>query len=77
MRLRSIFVAAALLSVGRVIPCAAQTGCDDCTAFNLASTFAGGGTIDGTLTLDAATDQFIGADLTLSGFPSADDGTLV
>ena len=77
MRLRSIFVAAALLSVGLVIPCAAQTGCDDCTAFNFASTFAGGGTIDGTITFDSATDTFTQLDLTASGFPAADDGVLL
>jgi hypothetical protein len=78
MRLRSIFVAAALLSVGLVIPCAAQTGCDDCTTtFNVNSTFDGGGTIDGTLTFDIATDTFIQGDLTASGFPAADDGVLL
>lgn len=78
MRLRSIFVAAALLSVGLVIPCAAQRGCEDCTTtFTLNSTFSGGGTIDGTLTFDIATNTFTQGDLIASGFPPADDGVLL
>ena len=77
MRFRLLFVASALLSVGLAIPCAAQSGCEDCDSiFNLASTYQGGGTIDGTLTLDNATDTFSGVDLTFSGFPPGDNGTM-
>lgn len=61
------------MSFGLALPCAAQSGCDDCAAtFALNSSFVDGGTIDGTLTLDTATDLFSGADLTLSSssFPN-------
>ena len=72
-----LYLISGLLSVGVAIPCAAQGGCDDCNAtFTLNSSFTDGGTIDGTLTLDPATDMFTAADLTVSGFPSYQDGLL-
>lgn len=78
MRIGFIFIAAAaLVPVGLAVPCSAQSGCDDCNStFTLNSSYTGGGTIDGTLTLDLATDMFTAADLTISGFPSYQDGTL-
>ena len=76
MRIR-LLVISGLLSVGVAIPCAAQRGCADCdTTFTLDSSFTDGGSIDGTLTLDPATDMFTAADLTVAGFPSYQDGTL-
>jgi len=78
MRLGSMLAAAALLSVGVVIPCAAQSGCEDCTTqFTVNSAFLGGGAIDGALSLNNATDEFTISDLTIAGFPSEDDGTLL
>lgn len=77
MRIRNLLAVGALLSVGVALPCAAQSGCEDCnTTFTLDSTFGDGGVIDGTLTLNPATDLFTSADLTISGFPSGQDGTL-
>jgi PEP-CTERM motif len=70
MRLRSIFVTAALLSASLI------ARADSFTTFDLTSTYLGGGTIDGTLTFDTTTDTFTQVDLTTSGFPSRDDGTL-
>jgi hypothetical protein len=69
MRLRSILVTAALLSASL----AARA--DSFTTFDLTSTYRGGGTVDGTLTLDTTTDAFTQMDITLSGFRSG-DGTL-
>lgn len=78
MRLGSVLAAAALLSVGVGIPCAAQSGCDDCAAqFTVNSAFLGGGAIDGTLSLNNVTDEFTFSDLTLAGFPSDEGGTLL
>ena len=78
MRIGFIFIAAAaLVSVGLVVPCGAQSGCVDCTVpFTLNSSFTGGGTIDGTLTLNPATGMFTVADLTVSGFQGDENGTL-
>ncbi|MGA7157905.1 MAG: PEP-CTERM sorting domain-containing protein [Acidobacteriaceae bacterium] len=70
-------VAAAVVMVGLSIPCRAQGGCADCGGtLTLTSSFTDGGTIDGTLTLDTVTDMFTAADLTVSGFPSFQAGTL-
>jgi hypothetical protein len=78
MRSGSMLAVAALLSVGVVIPCAAQSGCDDCTTqFTVNSAYLGGGAIDGTLSLNNSTDEFTISDLTIAGFPSGDDGTLL
>jgi len=77
MRFQYTF-AAALILVGMALPCSAQSGCNDCDArYTLDSSTLGGGTIDGTLDLNPAVDLFTSADLTLSGFPSGDDGTLL
>jgi hypothetical protein len=70
MRIRFFLVTAALLSASLL------ARADSFTAFDLTSTYNGGGTVDGTLTLDTTTDLFTQVDLTLSGFPSRDDGTL-
>jgi PEP-CTERM motif len=77
MRIRNLLAVGALLSVGLALPCAAQSGCEDCAAtFALDSSFVDGGTIDGTLTLDTATDLFVGADLIASGFPHLSNFTI-
>jgi hypothetical protein len=78
MRIRNLLAVGALLSVGLALPCAAQSGCDDCTiTFALNSVDSGSGTIDGTLTLDTATGLFSAADLTISDFPDPrEDGAL-
>ena len=77
MRIRNLFAVGALLSVGLALPCAAQSGCDDCAAtFALNASFVDGGTIDGTLTLDTVTDLFSGADLNASGFPHLSNFTI-
>jgi hypothetical protein len=76
MRIRNLLAVGALLSVGLALPCAAQSGCEDCTTtFALNSSFGDGGTADGTLTLDTATDLFSAVDLTLSNFSSSPNGT--
>jgi hypothetical protein len=71
MRLRFLLVTAALLSASLM------ARADSFTTFDLTSTYAGGGTIDGTLTLDTTTDAFTQLDLTASGFPAVDDGVLL
>ncbi len=76
MRIEFI-AAAALVLVGLVVPCSAQGGCEDCgITFTLNSSYAGGGMIDGTITFNSLTDMFTAADLTVSGLPSGEDGTL-
>jgi hypothetical protein len=71
MKIRSLLIAGVLVSASL----AARA--DSFTTFTLNSSFVGGGTIDGTLTLDTTKDLFTGADLTASGFsPSFNDGTL-
>jgi hypothetical protein len=71
MRIRHLLIAGALLSASLI------ARADTFTTFTLNSSFFGGGTIDGTLTLDTTTDLFTGADLTASGFfPGFNDGTL-
>jgi hypothetical protein len=76
MRIRNLLAVGALMSVGLALPCAAQSGCEDCSiTFALNSTDRGIGTIDGTLTLDTTTDLFNGADLTLSSSSIFPNGT--
>ena len=74
MRIRFLLVACMLLSASLV------ARADSYTTFDLNSSypflFGGAGTIDGTLTLDTTTDLFSSADLTVSGFPFYQDGTL-
>lgn len=70
MRIRSLLIAGVLVSASLV------ARADSFTTFDLNSSYIGGGTIDGTLTLDTTTDEFSSADLTVAGFPSYQDGTL-
>lgn len=70
MRIRSLLIAGVLVSASL----AARA--DSYTTFDLNSSYFFGGTIDGTLTLDTTTDLFSSADLTVSGFPSYQNGTL-
>ncbi len=70
MRIRTLLIAAALVSASLV------ARADSYTTFDLNSSYIFGGTIDGTLTLDTTTDLFSSADLTVAGFPSYQDGTL-
>jgi hypothetical protein len=71
MRIRHLLIAGALLSASLI------ARADTFTTYTLNSSFFGGGTIDGTLTLDTTTDLFTGANLTAAGFvPSFNDGTL-
>ena len=74
MRIRNGLAVAALLLFGLALPCAAQSGCEDCTTtFALNSADSG----SGTLTLNPATGLFSAADLTISDFPNPmEDGSL-
>ncbi len=70
MRIRNLLVAGALLSVSLI------ARADSYTTFDLNSSYIGGGTIDGTLTLNTTTDLFSAANLTISGFPFYQDGKI-
>ncbi|MGD0446277.1 MAG: PEP-CTERM sorting domain-containing protein [Edaphobacter sp.] len=61
MKIRSLLVAAVLVSA----TLAARA--DSFTTFNVNSTYLGGATVDGTLTLDTTTDMFTAANLTVTG----------
>lgn len=76
MRLRMWMVAGALMAVGLVRASSAQSGCEDCGAYTLNSSYTGGGTIDGTITLDTTTGLFSSVDLTVSGFAAGENGTI-
>jgi hypothetical protein len=70
MKIRSLLVAAVLVSASL----AARA--DSSTTFTLNSSYLAGETIDGTLTLDTTTDKFTAADLIFSGLPLPDSVTL-
>lgn len=74
MRLRSMLAAAAMLCALLAVPRsgAAQSGCEDCTIFNVDANFSNGGAITGQLYFSVHSDTFAVDWLTASGFdPSA------
>jgi hypothetical protein len=65
-----------LLAAGMMLSVSLAARADSFSTFNLNSSYIGGGTIDGTLTLNTTTDLFSAADLTIAGFPFYQDGNI-